>query len=332
MLLSRHTRRREFIGLLGAAGFATATQSISLAQQRIARIGWLVTGFPDAYRFSLGAFREGLQALGYREGQNLIIEYRWGEGKVDRLPALAKELVEQKVDVIVSGGFVGAQAAKNATREIPIVAAGVGDLVESGLVNNLARPDGNLTGFIAAAPETAAKRLQMIKEINPLARHIAVLRNPTATIHLEWKVIQRARSDLDLTFALYEANNVEELASALIAISKEHPDFIFILNDPFVFTYRKKISDAAAQAKLPAIYGFREFVDDGGLISYGPSISDTYRRAATYVDKILGGAKIGDLPVQEPTRFELVINLKASKDLGITLPPSLLARADEVIE
>jgi putative ABC transport system substrate-binding protein len=218
----------------------------------------------------LAAFREGLQALGYQEGQNLVIEYRWGEGKVDRLPALAKELVEQNVDVIVSGGFVGAQAAKNATREIPIVAAGVGDLVESGLVNNLARPDGNLTGFIAAAPETAAKRLQMIKEINPLARHIAVLRNPTATIHLEWKVIQRARSDLDLTFALYEANNVEELASALIAISKEHPDFIFILNDPFAFTYRKKISDAAAQAKLPAIYGFREFVDDGGLISYGP--------------------------------------------------------------
>src|SRR5262249_6997716 len=199
------------------------------------------------------------------------------------------EWVERKVDVIIAGGTVGVQAAKKATREIPIVAAGVADLVEAGLVSNLARPEGNLTGFIAAVPETAAKRLQIIKEINPSIRQIAVLRNPMAAVRLEWEEIQKARLDLDLTFALHEANNVEELDNVLVAISKEHPEFMFVLNDPFVFTYRKKICDAAAQGKIPAMYGFREFVDDGGLISYAPSISDTYRRAATYVDKILKG-------------------------------------------
>jgi putative ABC transport system substrate-binding protein len=279
----------------------------------------------------LAAFREGLNALGYQEGRNIVIEYRWAEGNVDRLPALATELVEQKVDVILTAGNVGVRAAKNATHEIPIVAVGVSDLVAARLVDSLARPGGNLTGFIAVVPEVAAKRLEIVKEINPLARHIAVLRNPT-NVQLEWDIIQKARSDLGLNFELYEAHNVGELESRLIAISEARLDFMVVLNDPFVFTYRKKISDAAARAKLPAVYGFREFVDDGGLISYGPSITETYRHAATYVGRILKGAKPSELPVQEPIKIEMIVNLKTAKALGITIPPSIMVRADEVIE
>jgi putative tryptophan/tyrosine transport system substrate-binding protein len=324
-------RRREFIaGISGAAAWPAVARGQGLPP-RTARIGWLVSGSPDSYRFSLAAFRDGLRALGYQEGQNLFIEYRWAEGQVDRLPALAAELVEQKVDVILAGATIGARAARNATREIPIVAAGAGDLVASGLVSNLARPGGNLTGFIASMPELAGKRLEIMKEIEPTARTVAVLRN-TVTPQVEWKVIQEAGLDLGLTLESFEIRNVQDLDGALVAIPKTHPDFMSVVNDPFVFVYRKKISNAAAQAKLPAIYGFREFVEDGGLISYAPSIADTYRRAATYIDKILQGAQPGDLPIQGPTLFELVINLNTAKALGLTIPPTLLARADEVIE
>ena len=324
-------RRREFIaGLGGAAAWPVVARGQNLSR-RTARIGWLVTGSPDSYRFSLAAFREGLRALGCEEGQNLIIEYRWGEGEVDRLPALAAELVEQKVDVILAGASIGARVAKNATREVPIVAAGAGDLVLSGLVSNLARPDGNLTGFIASAPELAGKRLEIVKEIKPAARNVVVLRN-TTTPQLEWKVIQQASRDLGLTLESYELRDLKELENALVAIPKTHPDFISVLNDPFVFFHRKKIVNAVAQAKLPAIYGFREFVDDGGLISYSANVADTYRRAATYIDKILKGAKVSDLPIQEPTKFELIINAKTAKALGLDISPTLIARADEVIE
>ncbi len=249
------------------------------------------------------------------------------------MPMLAAELVEQRVDVILAGGTIGAEAAKKATREIPIVAAGAGDLVEYGLVTSLARPGGNLTGFIAGAPEAAGKRVEIIREIKPLAKNIAVVWNPASHhTHLEWKAVQETNQFLGLSLASHEARVLEELEMVLTAIPKTRPDFILVLNDPFVFTYRKRIADVAAQDQLPAMYGFREFVDDGGLISYGPSISDTYRRAATYVDKILKGSRPDDLPIQLPTKFDLVINLKAAKALILTVPPSLLARADEVIE
>jgi putative tryptophan/tyrosine transport system substrate-binding protein len=324
-------KRRTFIAALGSAAAWPVVARGQGLPPRTARIGWLVSGSSDSYRFSLAAFREGLRALGYQEGQNLFIEYRWAEGQVDRLPALAAELVEQKVDAILAGGTIGARAARNATREIPIVAAGAGDLVASGLVSNLPRPGGNLTGFIASMPELAGKRLEIMKEIEPTARTVAVLRN-TVTPQVEWKLIQEAGLDLGLTLESFEIRNVQDLDGALVAIPKTHPDFMSVVNDPFVFVYRKKISNAAVQAKLPAIYGFREFVEEGGLISYAPSIADTYRRAATYIDKILRGAKPGDLPVEQPVKFELVINLKTAKTLGLTIPPSLLARADEVIE
>jgi putative ABC transport system substrate-binding protein len=284
-----------------------------------------------AYRFSLAAFREGLQAAGYREGENVVIEYRWAEGNINRLPELARELVQQKVNVILAGGTVGAEAAKNATREIPIVAAGTGDLVDSGLVTNYARPDRNLTGIVAAAPALAGKRLEIMTQVMPRARNVAVLWNPT-TPTKEWKPTQEAAQSLNLALALHGARALDELESLLVAIPKTRPDFMSVLNDPFMFTYRKKICDAAAQAQLPAIYGYREYVDDGGLISYGPSITNTYRRAAAYIAKILKGAKPSDLPVELPTEFEFVINMKAANALGMKIPGSILVRADKVTE
>jgi putative ABC transport system substrate-binding protein len=326
-------KRREFITLLGGSVIPWPLAADAQPATTIARIGWLVSGSPTSYRSSLTAFQEGLEALGYKEGRDLAIEYRWADGNVGRLPGLAAELVERKVDIILAGGTLGAQAAKNATSEIPIVTAGAGDLVESGLVSNLSRPGGNLTGFINSTSEAAGKRLEIVKEIDPRAKDIAVLWNPTNRFtRLEWKVVQEARSILQLNVASYEAHTVEGLESALGAISKTHSDFLSVLNDPFLFANRKEICDAAAQIKLPAIYGFREFVDDGGMISYGTNLPDSYRRAATYVDKILKGAKPGDLPVQAPTKFELLVNSRTAKALGLTFPPSLLARADEVIE
>ncbi len=326
--------RREFIVLLGGA--VSAWPLAARAQQLTAkapRIGWLVTGSPTSYRFSLAAFREGLMTLGYVEGQNIKIEYRWAEGNVARLPQLANELVEQKVDVILAGGSGGAEAAKHATSLIPIIAAGVGDLVELGLVTSLGRPGGNLTGFVAGAPETAAKRFQIMKEIKPQARRTAVLWNPTSSnAKLEWQTAKEFAAENDIVVVLHDGRNVEELKNALARIPQSEPDTLVVLNDPFMFNYRKIIVDAAGRFRLPSIYGFREFVDDGGMLSYGVSITDTYRRAASYVDKVLKGAQPADLPVQLPTKFELVVNLKTAKAIGFALPDSFLLRADEVIE
>jgi ABC-type uncharacterized transport system substrate-binding protein len=243
-------------------------------------------------------------------------------------------LVEQKVEIIIAGGSTGAEAAKRATSVIPIVAAGVGDLVELGLVTSLARPGGNLTGFVANAPETAAKRLQIMKEIKPAATRAAVLWNSASSIaKLEWGFANEFAAANGLVVRLYDSRfEIEELKNSLVNVRQSNPDLLIVLNDPFMFTHRKVVVEAANQMHVPTVYGFREFVDDGGLISYGVSIADTYRRAAQYVDKILRGAKPADLPVELPIKFELVINLKTAKALGLEVPPTLLARADEVIE
>ena len=327
-------RRREFITLFGGA--VVSWPLAARAQQptpRVPRVGWLVTGSPTSYRFSLAAFRDGLKALGYIEGQNIKIDYRWAEGNVDRLPELANELVQQKVDVIVTGGAVGAKTAKHATSLIPIVAAGAGDLVQLGLVTSLAKPGGNLTGFIASAPETVTKRFEIMKELKPQAKRAAVLRNPTdISAGVEWRMAKEFAASNDIALDVQDAHDIEQLNNALANVLRSDPDALVVLSDPFLFTSRKIIADAANRFRLPTISGYREYVDDGGLISYGASITDTYRRAADYVDKILKGAKPADLPVQLPTKFELVINLKTAKTLGLTVPPSLLARADEVIE
>ncbi|MBR1224225.1 MULTISPECIES: ABC transporter substrate-binding protein [unclassified Bradyrhizobium] len=326
-------RRRRFIALCGGAA---AWPLVARAQQpmtKLSRIGWLVTGSPASYRYSLAAFLDGLKALGYVEGGNIGIEYRWAEGDVARLPKLANELVEQKVDIILAGGSPGAEAAKQATSLIPIVAAGVGDLVELRLVTSLARPGGNLTGFVANAPETVAKRLQIMKEIMPQAKRAAVLWNSiSSNAKLEWATAKEFAAANGIVVALYDARGIDELSNVLATVPQSDPGFLVVLNDPFMFTYRKVIVDAATRFRLPSIYGFREFVDDGGMISYGVSISDTYRRAASYVDRILRGEKPANLPVQLPTRFELVVNLKTAKALGYAFPDSFLVRADEVIE
>jgi putative ABC transport system substrate-binding protein len=279
--------------------------------------------------YSLAAFQDGLRSLGYFEGKNVTIEYRWAEGNLDRLPELARQLVQQQVEVILAGGSTGAQAAKDATSVIPIIAAGTGDLVELGLVTSFARPGGNLTGFVTAAPETAGKRVQIMTEIAPQARRAAVLwAAGTTNSGLEWKVVTQLASSLGIALQPYEARTLQDLDQALNAIVQSAVQMLLVLNDPFIFTHRKRIVESAAKSRLPAVYGFREFADDGGLISYGPNISDGYRRAASYVDRILKGEKAADLPVQ----YELVINLKTAKALGLTVPDTLLARADEVIE
>jgi putative tryptophan/tyrosine transport system substrate-binding protein len=324
-------QRRDFIALLGVAASWPFAARAQQPTTKVPRIGWLVTGDPTSYRLSLAAFRDGLRALNYVEGRNIAIEYRWAGGVVDRLPELARDLVREKVDVILAGGTIGARAASDATQTIPIVAAGTGDLVEVGLIRSLAQPGGNLTGFVTTAPEMAAKRGEIIKEIVPQAKRAAVLWNPTGSnTQLEMKALKESALALQLALTSYEASTLKDLENALDAIRKPQPDIVLVLNDPFMFTQRKRIVESLAH--LPAIYGFREYVDDGGLVSYGSSISDTYRRAATYVDKILQGAKPGDLPVQLPTKFELVINLKTAKALGLTVPLSLHGRADELIE
>jgi ABC-type uncharacterized transport system substrate-binding protein len=328
-------RRREFINLFGSTVIAwpvaaRAQQSTTI----IPRVGWLVTGSPTTYRFSLAAFLDGLKAAGRVEGQNIKIEYRWAQGNPAQLPELANDLVQQNVDAILAGGSVGAEAATHATSSIPIVAAGVGDLVELGLVSNLSRPDGNLTGIIASAPETAAKRFQIIKQLRPELKRAAILWNSTnKNAQLEWQSAQEFGTSNNIEVALYDAHyNVDGLKATLASISPPIPDVLIVLNDPFMFVHMKIIIDAAQKLKLPAIYGFREFVDAGGLLSYGPSIRGTYRRAADYVDKILTGTKVADLPVVLPTKFELVINLTTAKAVGLTIPASLMSLADELIE
>jgi putative tryptophan/tyrosine transport system substrate-binding protein len=326
-------KRRNFLRVLTATA---AWPLVALAQKattKMARIGWLVTGTPTSYRFSLASFLDGMKAQGYVEGRNISIEYRWAEGNVVRLPKLADELIEQKVDIILAGGSLGAEAAKKASSVIPIVAAGVGDLVELGLVTSLGRPGGNLTGFVSSAPETTAKRFQIMKEILPLAKRAVVLWNPSSSsAGLEWEIAKEFSEQNGIFILPQPARDIEEIGTALATIAQSDPGFLVVLNDPLTFTYRKIIVDAASRFRLPSIYGYREFVDDGGLISYGASISDTYRRAATYVDRILKGEKPADLPVQLPTKFELVVNLKTAKARGLELPATLLARADEVIE
>jgi putative ABC transport system substrate-binding protein len=298
------------------------------------RIGWVVTGSPTSHRFSLAAFQDGLKALGYVEGRNISVEYRWAQGNLSRLPELANDLVQLKVDAILAGETPVVEAVKHATSIIPIVAAGVGDLASlMALVASLGRPGGNLTGFVATAPETAAKRFEIMREIKPQARRAAVLANlDGSTTRLELGFARESAAAGDFAITLYDAREVEKLTSVLTQIPQSNPDILVVLNDPFLFTYRKLIVEAANMQQLPGVYGFREFVEDGGLISYGTAIPDTYRRAAGYVDRILKGEKAADLPVQLPTKFEMVVNPKTAEALGLTIPQTLLATADDVIE
>jgi putative ABC transport system substrate-binding protein len=298
----------------------------------IPRVGALVLGLPDR---GLDPFRQGLQDLGYVEGKNILIEERFAEGKAERLPALAAELVGLKVDVIVAYAFQAARAAKQATQTIPIVMVSVGrDPVAAGLVESLARPGGNVTGLVDLGTELHGKRLELLKEVVPLGSRVAVLVDAAALGQrlLQMHEAEPAARALGWTVQAWEVQGMEGFERVFAAMTAERPDALYVAGSPLLLANRKRIADFAFQRRLPSVYDWRAAVEDGGLMSYGPSRADLSRRAATYVDKILKGAKPGDLPVEQPIKFELVLNLTTAQALGITFSPTLLIQADEVIQ
>jgi len=325
-------RRREFITLLGGAA-ATWPLTARAQHKTIPVIGYLNTGSPDTNPPLLAAFRQGLSETGYVEGQNLAIEYRWAEGHYDRLPALAADLVGRKVDLIMANSPPSALAAKNATSTIPIVFRGGPDPVRDGLVASLARPGGNLTGVITTATELTAKRLELLSELVPRARVIALLVNPNVS-NAERVIedVQEAARAKGLQLHALKAGSESEIDAAFASVVQLHADALVVSADPFLSGRRAQLVALASRHAVPSIYAWREFAASGGLISYGPSLTAAFRLIGIYAGKILKGAKPSDLPVQQPTKFELVINIKTAKSLDITVPPTLLAQADDVIE
>ncbi|HEX5913779.1 MAG TPA: ABC transporter substrate-binding protein [Rubrobacter sp.] len=325
--------RRAF--LAGAAALLAAPLAADAQQAgKVHRIGFLGVSSPSDRPLLLDAFRQRLRELGWVESQNIVIDYRYAEGRVDRLPDLAAELVRLKVDLIISWGTQGVTAAKNATKTIPIVMIAVRDPIGIGLIASLARPGRNVTGVSGSAGlEWVAKQLELLKETVPKIRRVAILSNPTNAYHqLAIREVDVAARALGVQLQLLEAQGPNEFDGAFAAMAKESVGALLVLSDAMLNSHRTRLADLAARSRLPAAYGVRESVEAGGLMSYGPSFLDFYRRAATYVDKILKGAKPAELPVEQPTKFELVVNLKTAKALGLALPPSLLARADQVIE
>jgi putative ABC transport system substrate-binding protein len=326
-------RRRDFM-VLAIGGAAMWPQPVHAQHpQKIFRIGVLLPGTPASFSLRTKALLDGLRDLGHVEGKTIAIEWKWGQDRSETLSGLATELVRSNVDVIVTGGTAAAKALKAATQQIPIVVAIIGDPVAAGLVENLARPNGNLTGFSIVAPELGGKRLELLKEIVPNVSAVAVLlnvKNPQSQIEL--KEMRTAAEAMRLQLYPAEISTDVGLEDAFATIDKAAVQALVVLTDPILFSQRKRTVDLAHNHKLPAMYFFQGFVEDGGLMSYGPSDADLFRRAAGYVDRILKGAKPGDLPIEQPTKFDLVINLKAAKTLGINIPESFLVRADQVIE
>jgi len=327
--------RRVFMlataGGLLAAPLAVEAQP-SGKRYRIGFLGLTAHSDPRIQRL-LAAFRDGLAELGYVEGQNIAIEARWAGGKYERLPDLAAELVRLKLDVIVTGAVPAIRAAKKATSKIPIIMAVVVDPVATGLVASLARPGGNITGLSIMTPDLVGKQLEMLREIAPKASRVAVLWNPANQGNpVQLRASELAARKLSVRLQPLEARSPDEIDAAFAAMTKERAAAVVVLVDAMFVDQRSRIADLAATSRLPAVYGLADHVEAGGLIAYTPSFIDSYRRAATYVDKILRGANPGELPIEQPTKFELLINLKTAKALGLTIPPSLLQRADQVIE
>jgi putative ABC transport system substrate-binding protein len=296
-------------------------------------IGFLGSSSPGPFAPFVAAFQQGLSESGYVEGQNLTIEYRWAENSYDRLPALAAELAGRKVDLIVTGGTPAALAAKSATPAIPIVFSGVGDPVAVGLVASLARPGGNITGISEMATEQMSKRLELLSELVPQARVIALLVNPNAAnAGPAIREVQDAARANGVQLPILKAETESAIDAAFGALVQLHAGALVVVPDAFFSSRRDQLVALASRHAVPAIYHLREFVAAGGLISYGASLTAVFRQAGTYAGRILKGAKPADLPVQQPTTFELVVNLDTAKALGLTVPPSILARADEVIE
>lgn len=312
-----------------------ALPCVAMAQQQIPRIGYLSVAFSCSEPVpTIDAFRQGLRELGYIEGKNIAIECRSAGGKPDRLAVLAAELVRLKVNVIVAaGGELIARAAKQATETIPIVMTNASDPVATGLIRSLARPGSNVTGLVTISPELGGKRLALLKEAFPKVVRVAVLTNPAnPEQNVRLKELEVAAKALSLQLQVLEVREPSHFDVAFSAITRQHAHALLPLGDPLTVANRSRLVDFAAKNRLPAMYHRMEFVDVGGLMAYGPNYDDLFRRAATFVDKILKGAKPGDIPVEQPTKFELVINLKTAKALGLVIAPSVLTRADKIIE
>jgi putative ABC transport system substrate-binding protein len=336
--LEKAMRRREFITLLGGAMVAWPSSLYGQRTSKVARIGFLATGSLDSaeQQAILDAFRQGLQERGYVEGQNIVTEYRGADGKIERFPELAKELVRLNLDLIVASNTPAALAAKGTTTTIPIVVPVMGDPVGDGLVASLSRPGANITGMTFLGPELATKRLELLKQALPAISRVAALWHPGAygesTMREMMRQIQAAAGSLHLKLQLVEVRGAAEFDRAFLAMAEEHADAVIVLPSPMLFSERRHIVALATEHRFPSIAMAREFAVLGGLMAYGANLPDLFRRSAVYVDMILQGTKPADLPVQQPTKFELVINLKGAKALGVDVPPTLLALADEVIE
>lgn len=326
-------KRREFITLLGGAAATWPLAARAQQPAKIPRIGFLGNSTATMEANLIGPLRDGLRELGYEEGRNVIIEFRWADGKYDQFPALVAELLAAKVDVIITAGTPATLAIKKATSTVPLVFIAVGDPVGTGVVPNLGRPGGNITGLSSIAPDLEGKRLELLREVVPKLSHVAFFLNPANAFHTaSMRQARVAAQSLGIKLQPMEVNKSEQLDGAFASIVKEKPDALLILADRIFLHNRKRMMEFAIQQRLPSVNAYRELVEAGGLISYGPSYEDMHRRAAVYVDKILKGTKPADLPIEQPTKFTLLINLKTAKTLGLTVPPTLVARADELIE
>ena len=325
-------KRRTFIFALGGAAawpFAACAQYAG----KIPRIGFMGNSTAALEANLLNPFRDGLRELGYEENRNIAIEYRWAEGDYSRFPTLVAELLAAKVDVIVTAGTPAALAVKAATSSVPLVMVAVGDPIGTGIVASLGRPGGNITGLSSIAPELEGKRLALLREVIPSLSHVAILWNPANPFHVtSLKQAQVAAGLLRIKLQSVEVRATEEIDGAIAKMKSDRPEALLILADRVFLHDRKQLMDFASENRIAGVYAYKELVVAGGLMSFGPNYADMHRRAATFVDKILKGTKPADLPVEQPTKFELVINLKTAKAQGLTVPPTLLATADEVIE
>jgi putative ABC transport system substrate-binding protein len=325
--------RRAFVAVIGAGLLAAPARLVAQPASRPPRVGYLFSGAASASRQLWDACRTGLRELGYAEGRSIALEPRWAEGHHDRLGALAAELVRLPVDVLVAAATPASRAARAATGSIPIVFVAVADPVEVGLAATLARPGGNATGLSLLTPELSARRLQLLVDVQPRLQRVAILRNSDNLSHLRFlKETEEAGGKIGIQVGpLLEARDPDEIDRAFRSLP-EGTGGLIVFDDPAIWSHRARIVALAAQRRLPAMYGYRDFADEGGLISYGPDRIHLYRRTAAYVDRILKGARPADLPVEQPTKFNLVINVRAAKTLGLTVPAAILVQADHVVQ
>jgi putative ABC transport system substrate-binding protein len=322
-----------FIWLLATVLLTTAPPAEAQQPKKIPRVGYLDGASLSAVAARIEAFRHGLRELGYIDGKNILIEWKSAEGNVERLPTLAAELVRLKVAVIVTGGATGTRTAKQATTTIPIVMAQDPDPVENGFVASLARPGGNITGLSTLAPELSGKQMELLKEIAPRLSRVAVFGDSNFPGNAEARrEAELAAGAFKVQLQYLDVRSYKDIEALFRAASKESPDAVLLLSSSLFFSQRTNIAQLASKMRLPVMYYAAEFVEDGGLMCYAASRADSFRRAATFVDKILKGTNPADLPIEQPTKFEFIVNLKAAKQIGLTIPPNVLARADRVIK